>query len=134
MAAGSLRARAGLDREADAPAPEVLGPHADGPIKRGACGCGEAVVVARLNGERAVVLDAREVLPPSPCPLCRALRSRSLEPGAFCWRCGGTEVVGDPLPEPGVAVGPEGGARVYDGSRRVGEAVHRIHDCACVRR
>lgn len=109
---------AGMERE-------VLGP------VRGACpGCGEEVLVVELvlTG-RDVVLDPAEVLPTSPCPLCRSVESSGRDAGAWCWRCGGTRVVGEPLPEPGVCIDQHGHARSFRGFRRKGEAVHRPHRC-----
>jgi hypothetical protein len=98
---------------------------------REACdACGGTVVVAHLPGTRAVALDAEEVCPPTRCPLCRQVESRGHERGPWCHRCGGTGIVGDPLPQPGVCLDADGRARVYAGRRRAGEAVHRIHRCA----
>lgn len=109
-----------------APQPARLGGHRQGPVKRGSCQCGAAVLVVRLRG-RVVVLDAREVMPPMRCPLCRIVEARGQDRGPWCWRCGGTGYVGDPLPEPGVCVGVDGQARFFTGTRREGESVHRPH-------
>lgn len=67
-------------------------------------------------------------MPPGPCPLCKQIEQRGHDRG-WCWRCGGTGILGDPLPQPGVALNADGRARVYRGRRFKGEAVHRIHPC-----
>lgn len=114
---------------ADQPAPaDQLGRHPHPPVIRGVCPtCGAAVLVVRLEGQRVVVLEAQEVAPPQRCPLCRTIEARGQKRGPWCWRCGGTGVIGEALPEPAVRLGPEGEARVYAGEREVGEAVHRLH-------
>lgn len=117
---------AAVAQEASAPR-QAAGPHQQGPVKRGRCGCGSDVLIVRLEGQRVVTLELEEVLPPMPCPLCRMILTRGQNPGPWCWRCGGTRMVGEPLPEPGVALGPDGAARVFSGRRRTGEAVHRLH-------
>jgi hypothetical protein len=92
--------------------------------------CAMPVVVVELMATGVtVVLDADEVLPPTPCPLCRLIESRGQRRGAWCWRCGGTGVVGSALPEPGVAIDKHGHGRIFQGKRRTGEAVHRLHPC-----
>ena len=86
--------------------------------------------MVELADGQDVAVEAEEIMPPTPCPLCRAVESRGHSRGHWCFRCGGTGVVGEALPEPGVAIDPAGRARVYAGERAVGEAVHSVHRCA----
>lgn len=99
---------------------------AEGEVTRVVCGCGEAVLLVRLGGS-IILVDAEEVVPVQECPLCRAIKTRGQQPGAWCWRCGGTQSIGEPLPEPSVALSADGDARAYAGARVPGEAVHRLH-------
>lgn len=85
-------------------------------------------MLVQLPGHRFVIIDAAEVIPPQPCPLCKQIEQRGHDRG-WCWRCAGTGVIGDPLPQPGIALGPDGRARVFGGRRNQGEAVHRLHPC-----
>lgn len=95
-------------------------------VTRVACGCGERVLIVKLGGS-LILVDAEEVVPVQDCPLCRAIKTRGQKPGNWCWRCGGTEVIGEPLPVPAVGLLDSGMARAFDGARVAGEAVHRLH-------
>lgn len=94
------------------------------------CECGEEVLGLDLPNGVRVVVDVQEVTPPGRCPLCAAVETRGQDRGPWCWRCGGTAVVGEPLPQPAIALDPYGRARVFKGRRRKGEAIHRLHPCA----
>lgn len=95
-------------------------------VTRVTCGCGERVLLVRLAGN-LILVDADEVVPVQPCPLCRAIKTRGQQPGSWCYRCGGTQVIGEPLPVPAVGILDTGQALPFDGGRVVGEAVHRLH-------
>lgn len=107
---------------------ELLGAHLRGPVVRGACGCDAAVLVVRLPNAREVVLDAEEVMPPGPCPLCKQIEQRGHDRG-WCWRCGGTGVIGHALPQPAIRVDADGRAYIFKGRRQRGDAVYRLHLC-----
>lgn len=95
-------------------------------VVRVSCGCGTPILIVRLGGA-LILVDAEEVVPVQDCPLCRQIKTRGQNPGNWCWRCSGTQVIGEPLPEPAVALSADGVARAYVGSRLPGEAVHRLH-------
>jgi hypothetical protein len=111
--------------------PLELGPHAEGPVKRGRCRCGVMVLVVQLADGRPVVLDADEALPSMPCPICSAIERRQAHRRVHCGRCEGRKRIGAPLPKSGVIVDINGRARLFAGrpARAPGEAVHRLHDC-----
>lgn len=90
-------------------------------------GCGEDVLHARVKDE-VVLLDVREVLRQQPCPSCKA--ARSSKPRTGCWECGGTQTIGEPLPERAVALTMKDVAGWLHGEPMTGWAVHRLHECA----
>jgi hypothetical protein len=101
---------------------------------RGECpACGLDVVVVRMDGQD-IVLELVEVLPSMRCPRCAGNvaqgRLGSDPRSKPCWRCGGTRIVGQDVPSVGVAVSESGGARLFSGEWRKGEAVHVLHVCS----
>jgi hypothetical protein len=91
--------------------------------------CGELVLAIVLpKPSRIVLAQIGEVQPSARCPLCAHIKRRGHEPG-WCFKCGGTGWTGTALPQPGVAIGPDGSARLFKGRRREGEAVHALHEC-----
>src|SRR5262245_3205012 len=86
---------------------------------RGECPCcGMDVVVVSL-GPDDVVLEVAEVLPLMPCSRCAgnvAQGKLGTDPRSKpCWRCGGSRVVGDPVPEGGVLLARDGSASAFSG-------------------
>lgn len=101
---------------------------------RGECPrCAVEVLVVDLAGED-VVLEIVEVMATMRCPRCAgnvAQGNMGADPRSKpCWRCGGTQLVGQDLPSVGVAVGEDGLARPYTGSLGRGEGLHVFHSCA----
>ena len=104
-----------------------LGPAPCG-VRECRCGsCGAPVLEVDLGG-CAAHLEPQEVVPgPFPCPRC----SPYPHPPARCQSCGGSRVVGEPLPARGVAVDEHDRARAWRGGPRwPSEAVYRLHRCA----
>jgi hypothetical protein len=96
---------------------------------RGACpSCGRRVLAVEVDG-REVVVEVAEVLEAFPCPSCAQVAGMGHERLLRCWRCNGGWI-GEPLPPRGVALDAMGHARLFEGRRSAGEAVHRLHACA----
>lgn len=101
---------------------EVLGPF------RGACPrCGVRVLALEVDGAE-VVVEVAEVLEVFPCPSCAKIEAMGHE-RSECPRCALSGWIGRPLPLRGVAVDGGGRARLFEGWRAEGEAVHVFHAC-----
>jgi hypothetical protein len=95
---------------------------------RGACpSCGRRVLALEVDGAE-VVVEVAEVLEAFPCPLCAKVAGMGHE-RSECPRCALSGWIGEPLPLRGVAVDARGHARLFDGRRFEGEAVHPFHSC-----
>lgn len=115
--------------------------------------CGADVLAAVTEGGLRVLMEAAEILPRLPCPVCKP-RGRNASPrqrdySLSCWRCGDTGLVGEDLKGVlAVGVDEKGIARLFvlgrrregvpprqgsspnpDGFRRLGESLHRAHMC-----
>jgi ribosomal protein S27AE len=95
---------------------------------RGACrSCGRRVLAVDVDG-REVVVEVAEVLEAFRCPVCAKVAAMG-HTRSECPRCGLTGWIGVPLPLRGVAVDAMGHARLFEGRRSAGEAVHALHAC-----
>ena len=89
--------------------------------------CGREVLFVTIDGW-PVLVEAREMLPRQPCAECARFRNQGRRRHGTCRRCGNTGWIGERLPRQGVALSGDGRARFFDGRRRVGEAIHCIHE------
>jgi hypothetical protein len=95
---------------------------------RGECpGCGARVLALEVHGCE-VVVEVAEVLESFPCPSCAKI-TRMGHTRSECPRCALSGWIGQPLPPYGVAVDARGRARLFEGGRSEGEAVHIFHAC-----
>lgn len=95
---------------------------------RGACpSCGARVLALEVDG-RELVVEVAEVLEAFPCPRCVDIARRG-HVRSECPRCALSGWIGVPLPLRGVAVDARGRARLFEGLRVEGEAVHVFHAC-----